>query len=132
MAMTLKLARLRSLTSVLLIASYAAACHSWQPIGPAPAEYLRENPVTTVQVTRVDGTLLKLQDPRIVQDTLMGLVSTDFGQVRDSLNLPFSEIRTLAVRRSDTGRTVALIGGFVALGLIGCLTSNCGISTWGD
>ena len=102
MAMTLKLARLRSLTSVLLLASYAVACHCWQPIGPAPAEYLRENPVTTVQVTRVDGTLLKLQDPRIVQDTLMGLVSTDFGQVRDSLNLPFSEIRTLAVRRADT------------------------------
>jgi hypothetical protein len=62
----------------------------------------------------------------------MGLLSTDPGQVRDSLSLPFSEIRTLAVRRSDTGRTVALIGGFVALGLIGCLTNNCGVSTWGD
>ena len=130
--MALKLARLRGVTSLLLIASYCAACHSWRPVGPTPAEYLQVHRVDAVQVTRVDGTVLKLQEPRVVHDTLMGLLANDSGQVPDSLSLPFSEIHTLAVRKSDTGRTLALVGRFVALGVIGCVTADCGVSTWGD
>jgi hypothetical protein len=131
-AMAVKLARWRGLISPLLIASYTAACHSWQPVGPTPAAYLREHQASAVRVTRSDGTLLELKEPRVVGDTLMGLRLKDSGQVADSLSLPVGEIHTLAVRESDTGRTLALVGGFVALGIIGCVASNCGISTWGN
>jgi hypothetical protein len=62
----------------------------------------------------------------------MGLLAKDSGQVPDSLSLPFSKIQTLAVRKSDTGRTLVLIGGFVALGIIGCVSNNCGVSTGGN
>ena len=87
--------------------------------------------MNTVQVTRSDGTLLRLQEPRILNDTLTGLLPKSPGQAPDSLSLPLSDIHALTVRKSDTGRTLVLIGGLVALGIIGCVTRNCGVSTWG-
>jgi hypothetical protein len=117
---------LRPFVALTLIVTYSAGCQSWQVVGPNPAEYLQSHIVEAARITRTDGTVLELRNPSVAHDSLTGLVP---GTPPTSLqvSLPLTEVDSLAVRKTNTGRTIALIGGIVAaLGIVGCLTSDCG------
>jgi hypothetical protein len=104
----------------LLVAS-AGGCQKWQTVGPSPAEYLQTHRVETVRVTRPNGYVLELRDPLVAHDSLTGLPPEG-----PRVSLPLSEVDSMAVRRANTVGTVALLGGIVVVGLIGCLAGDCG------
>lgn len=103
-----------------LIVTYSTGCHSWQAVGASPAEYLQSHRVETARITRTDGTILEIRNPRVAHDSLTGLLPG-----RPPVSIPLTEVDSVVVRKANTGRTIALIGGgLAALGLIGCLASD--------
>jgi hypothetical protein len=104
-----------------LLAAFAAGCQSWQTVGPSPAEYLQTHRAETVRITRPNGYVLELRDPLVVHDSLTGLPPEG-----PPVSIPLSEIDSMAVRRGNTAGTLALIGGIVVVGTIGCLAGDCG------
>jgi hypothetical protein len=104
-----------------LIITHSAGCHSWQTVGPTPAEYLQRHKVEAARISRRDGTVLELQNPRVADDSLTGQLPGS-----PPMSLPLTEVDSLAVRKTDTGRTLALIGGVWALGFVVCLAGACG------
>jgi hypothetical protein len=100
----------RPFVRLMLIIAYSAACHSWQTVGPTPTEYLQGHKVEDARITRTDGTVLELQNPRVAGDSLTGQLPGS-----PPRSLPLSEVDSLAVRRTDAGRTMLLIGGITAI-----------------
>lgn len=106
----------RRLVAVVVLPMYLAACTSWQVQEVAPAQMLEEEQPTEVRVTRTDGSAFVLENPQVSGDTLSG--------VRDGLqmSISLSTVDAIAVRKSDTGKTigvaflsVVLVAGAVAL-----------------
>jgi hypothetical protein len=112
---------LRAFVRLMLIITYSAGCHSWQTVGPTPAEYLQGHQVEAARITRTDGTVLELQNPRVAGDSLTGQLAGS-----PPMSLPLTEVDSLAVRKTDAGETLALIGGLWALGLVVCMAGACG------
>jgi hypothetical protein len=103
--------------SSLLFVTYLNACTSWQVQGVPPERVLQDPQYTRkgVRITTVDNRRLEILRPRLKGDTLVG-------QARDTVvAVPLMDIRDLAVRRSDGGRTLLLVLGLAATAGLGFL-----------
>jgi hypothetical protein len=87
----------------------------------APDQLAKSYDGQRIRVTRNDGSQVVLADARV---TPTGV----FGQwERASVAIPTVEIQQLAVRREDSGRTIALIGSLVGMaGTAGALVIGGG------
>ena len=95
--------RPRALLSSLLAASTLSACSSWHTQRLTPAQVIAEQHPRAVRIGRADGNRLVLGEPQVTVDSLVG----NTGGGRASVAL--ADIREIAVRRGDPGKTIGLM-----------------------
>jgi hypothetical protein len=118
----------RSGIAAFLLLLYLPACTSWHVGTPTPAQFVdREHP-QAVRVTRADGGTIELKSPVVRGDSLVGTAGRD-----STVSLALSDVRSVAVKRTSTGKTLLAVGGglvvlFTAAWLIEC--SNADPNAW--
>jgi hypothetical protein len=109
-----------------------SACTSWKSVKePVPATLDADRP-DDVRIQLVDGTEVKLRSPRIVSDSLEGLVRD--GKYRDDVTrvrYALSDITTLATKQADGWKTVGLVAG-ITLGALLVVGIAAAASDWDD
>ena len=115
---------LRSPIACALLLCYLAACMSWHvEEGVTPLQLISTKHPRSVRLTRVDGSQIALDEPRIAAgDSVTGS--------RNGLpaSVAASDVTQVATRRVHAGKTIGLVfaTGVVVAGtlLIACLNSN--------
>jgi hypothetical protein len=106
--------------SLFLLLTYLNACTSWRVAGVPPQQAIEDSHYRkSVRVTTADHRTIEVSHPQLRQDTLVGQVNNR------PIAIPLSEIRTLAVRRTDTGRTILLLVGLAAVTGAALLAAVC-------
>ena len=98
----------------LLLAAGLHGCSSWRVQTAPPAEVLANQKPEKVRVTLKDSARLEVRAPGIQGDTLTGQSSGLPGPARIAL----AEINRLEVRKPDTAKSWALVGGVVVAGVM--------------
>ena len=116
--------RFRSIIAAVVLPMYLASCTSWQVQELAPAQVLQQEQPAKIRVTRTSSQFV-LENPAISGDTLSGFVKHRRGVLRTCsafehsiscnllddglrLSIPVSSVDEVAVRKSDTGKTVGV------------------------
>jgi hypothetical protein len=116
---------IRRVVSALLLVTYLPACTSFQAT-TQPVADLTAPPksVEKMRVITTKGATIELEYPRVVNDTLYGGPVTSTTKA-GPIAVPVTDIRTIEIRKSDGGKTVALIVGIGAvLALLAVAASN--------
>jgi hypothetical protein len=99
--------------ALLLLAVYSLSCSlgTWKPQQASPDQVLTTERPDHVRVITASGTKLELWNPRISNDSLVGnLKQVAAGESGPAGGLPLTDVATLEVRGTDTGRLVAGVG----------------------
>ncbi len=125
----------RRVLSSILLPAYLSSCTSWQVQSVSPEQVVTEDQPSQIRVTLTDSSELEMEQPRIVGDTLRGLVKGEHfrGTVKDEISLIerdvlLADIATLRVRKTSVGKSVLLGLGIVAgvfAGLVAALIIVC-------
>jgi hypothetical protein len=99
---------------LLLALAFLAGCHSWKPSDLTPAATLAEKPRTEIRVITPAGRTV-VQRPSVVGDSLVG--STSAGSALRRYAVALRDVTRVDVRRLDRGKTVAVLGGVVLVGI---------------
>ena len=115
---------MRRILSCVLLPVYLSSCTSWQVQSVSPEQVVTEDQPSKIRVTLTDSLELEMEQPRVVGDTLRGLVK---GGADDSLverDVLLADIATVRVKKTNDTKTVFLVlvitGAFVgAIAIIG-------------
>lgn len=123
---------LRRAAAAATLVTYAAACHSWRPLAPAPALALAEQQFDRVRVTTQRGERFELVEPTVSADSLFGLREAVGvrGVHRLLVAVALADVARIETLHADGAKTVLAVvlvsGGLFALGMIGCAANdNC-------
>lgn len=122
-----RLRPVRARLASLLLALYLPACGSWQLGAPTPAEFIEKERPSEVRVTRVDGSVIDLENPSIRGDSLLGTAGQSVAPYgsRQQVTIALSEVQTVAVRHTSELMTVLFAGAIVAIvGVVYCAASS--------
>ena len=90
--------------TLLPLVPAATACSTLAAV-PSPAQFVATKSPRMVWVTKTDNTVVALQSPQIIADTLGGFVKGDF------IEMPLSSVQVLRARQAAPRRTLLLVGG---------------------
>ena len=96
----------RRILSCILLPAYLSSCTAWHVQSASPKQVITEDQPSKIRVTLTDSSTVEMEQPRIVGDTLRGLVK---GGADDSLverDVLLANIATVRVRKSNVGKTV--------------------------
>ena len=127
-------ARMERLAFAAWLAASAAACTSWQVEMVPPAQLISQKHPDEIRVTLPNSSKVKLQQPTMEGDTLVGIVgghSTTTGGASTGafgenatlvelkggtqLRLPVSDARYIETSHVSTGKTLGLLAGIAAV-----------------
>jgi len=91
-------------TTVLPLVPLATACSTVVAVS-SPAQFVATKSPHMVWVTKTDNTVLALQSPQIIADTLGGFVRGDF------IEMPLSSVQVMRARQAAPKHTLLLVGG---------------------
>jgi len=94
----------------LLLVLHLPACTSWHVGTPTPAQFVEHEHPRKVRVTSADGATIELVSPVVRGDSLVGTTGAD-----STVSLALSDVRSVAVRRTSTGKTLLLVGAGVVV-----------------
>ena len=99
--------------SLCLLMASAGACTSWRTQAGTPPEVLAVHNPSVARVTRADGSTVMVHAPTIAGDTLVGWSAGGRrAETRGAaVKVPLADIRALAIRRTNAGRTILLLAG---------------------
>jgi hypothetical protein len=118
----------RSAISCFLLLAFAPACSSWHVGTPTPAEFIARERPPDVRVTRTDGSTVDLTAPEVRGDSVAGRLK---GRDTAPYSVPLSDVRSVAVRKTSTGKTLLLVGGVLVGTLLVIYIAECsGASGW--
>jgi hypothetical protein len=100
-----------TVASLLLVLLIAPGCMVWRPLD---APTLTSQPAEAIRVTRADGSVITLLRPSVRNDSLVGVGEDGWGVVAVAL----SDVTEIAARRESDGRTLGLLAGLVAAGVL--------------
>lgn len=106
---------------ILVWAVSLNGCTSWRVVEQPPGA---EDP-STVRVTLKDGSRVEVRNAYAVADTLFGSGNWHFPE---SVVIPLQEIEEIESGHSETGKTLLLVLGIIAVGLGISLAA----ADWGD
>lgn len=116
---------IRAMLATLL--ALQAGCSSWRVQPVAPATLLAEHPPSRVRLTLTDGSKVELHDPRLANDTVVGMKHATNSrpedrtalkpQAADTVTVALAQVDSVAVRKGDAGKSVGLFLGIV-IGLV--------------
>ena len=119
--------KVRRYTARVLIAWIAMGCYSWQvPKRTGPEQLIAQKHPKLVRVTVQEQIELKLREPRIVWDSLYGVVAERRASLRagDSVAINLAHISKLEVSSLHGGRTAAAVfGGLLAVGAVAAMAA---------
>ena len=100
----------RPFLSLLVLVCYLNACTTWQVQTAPTSSVLTNYAGKDVRVTTVGGQRIKIQQPTVSGDTIVG-------RSRDTTTvaIPLQEVREVAVKRKSVARTALLIVGMGAV-----------------
>jgi len=131
--------RLRSYTNrgrrarCLLLLLLNGCVTNWQAQSAAPAQVIQSSGESEIRVTLTSGAKMVIRDPWVKGDSLVGWQqpageTADLRVVRRALAL--SEVRTVSVKKSNTGANIAIgaaIGAAVFVAsVVGAILVVCG------
>lgn len=106
---------LRRAAALLTLAALLSGCRSWQPTGSSvPGSVGPRARALRVTVAGLEQAVV-LRDPRIVADSLVGMVEVSPDQAPARFAVPLADVTEVQTRRFDGGLTV---GAFVFAGSI--------------
>ncbi len=114
----------RRVISGILLPLYLSSCTYWQVPPVSPEQAITEDQPSKIRVTLTDSSTVEMEQPRIVGDTLRGLVK---GGADDSLverDVLLADIATVRVKKTDAIKSVLLFGGILA-GVLVALAAFC-------
>jgi len=79
---------------------------------PSPAHFVATKSPGMVWVTKTDNTVVALQSPQIIADTLGGFVKGDF------IEMPLSSVLSMRARQAAPRRTALLLSGLTLGGAV--------------
>lgn len=112
----------RLVCALLQLVTLVSGCSSWQvQTGPVP-DVVAQNHPKKLRVTRVDQSLMVLENPRIRNDTLFGVRAPSSGEDTSSAigEVALADVTHVAIRRTDGTKT--------ALFVLGCLVVAGGVA----
>jgi len=125
----------RRVLSAILLPAYLASCTSWQVPPVSPEQAITEDQPSKIRVTLTDGSTVEMEQPRIVGDTLRGLVfprSYGGGRAKggedNSLgerDVLLADIATLTVAKPDVTKSV-----FLGLGIGFVVGVAAAVASW--
>ncbi|HUL50931.1 MAG TPA: hypothetical protein VLT79_13010 [Gemmatimonadales bacterium] len=91
-----------------------AACKSVAPVDSPYSTYIKNKQPTTVWVTRANHTVVKVDGPRIFNDTLVGAVQGQYTEIA------MSDVAHMSAIKDDKTKTIlaATAGGLVTVGAL--------------
>lgn len=113
-----------------------SGCATWTVQAGPPRDILTAHPNQVVQVTRTDGTRQSLLSPYVEGDRIIGfqkvaepidgavLHQRQYRTRFDTLTIPLSQVRSIAVRRTAPVRTGLFLAG--ALAGVGAVLGSAG------
>jgi hypothetical protein len=104
--------RVRLKLAVILLG--VSACHTWTHVS-TPDEAIARAGTGTIQVTKTDLSVVLIQSPAIIQDTLIG-TSVDREHIR--VAIPIGEVGAVATQEVSLWRTAGA-GYLTVLGALG-------------
>jgi hypothetical protein len=105
---------LRRAAALVTVAALLAGCRSWQPTDAAPQSVAGPR-ARALRVTVRGLDALVLHEPRVVADSLVGMVDVAEGQPRARFAVPLADVERVDTRRFDAGLTV---GAFIFAGSV--------------
>ena len=102
----------------------------WRTAALAPAQVIREEGPTEIQVKRTDGSVLYLRDPAVTDDSIIGWQSPPWNEggpmVRQAVAA--AEVRQIGVRGPENAVNVFLgvVIGWLAFGVLFGLSGGAG------
>jgi hypothetical protein len=112
----------KAVASVLL-ATHLAACTSWRVETAPTAQVLQTRAASDVRVTRADQSTVVLHRPSVARDSLWGWTRSV------QLGIPLTDVRAIATRHGDVGKSLLLGAGIVvgvfAAAAISCAATEC-------
>ena len=126
------------LLSLVLNLTACATVESWRglPSPPSVAEHIVAAQPERVRVTMQDGSQLDIEDPFVSGDQLMGQLwrTLEINRVignTDDVSVPLADIVQLEVRdvemASSAGVSALLVVGIIAVVILGCMQTKCGM-----
>ena len=106
----------RRVMSSILLPVYLSSCTSWQVQSVSPEQVVTEDQPSKIRVTLSDSSRVEMEQPRIVGDTLRGLVK---GGPDDSLverDVLLADIATVRINKYHTTKSVLFGVGIVVVG----------------
>lgn len=107
-------------------------CKTWQPSTVSPQRLIGEEDPSSIRVTTADGSIVTLDHPRVVNDSIVSLdgsgQETSFDRPRRGVLS--TEVRSVEVARFSPGRSLGLASALIALGVV--WTSTLGDSSGGS
>ena len=109
----------RGLPAVVLLGSLAG-CKTWHPAVTSPERVIADERPPAVRVTVAGGVTMTLQDPMIVNDSIVSAASSNeagtvFAQPRPGVAM--GDVEAVEVARFSTWRTVAFGVGIAAVAI---------------
>ncbi len=102
--------RFRQAVAFVVLVTYLPSCMQWQVAGAEPRQLPRG--VREIRVTLKDERRVVLENPQVIQDTLVGFQpprgGSGPGPVRAAI--PLEAVKYLEARKVDPGATVLLVG----------------------
>ena len=102
----------QSTVLIILVMVGTVGCASWSKQGLAPRALIDKDHPNRLLVTCVDSTSIELLKPWVVEDSLKGM--TDHG----TTSIPISDVKYVAVRRTNPLGPILVISLGVAAGLL--------------
>ncbi len=118
---------MRRILSCILLPVYLSSCTSWQVQSVSPEQVVEEDQPSQIRVTLTDSSELEMEQPRIVGDTLRGLVK---GGVDDSLverDVLLADIATVRVKKTDATKSILLGVGILAGVVVALVAASAAI-----
>ena len=104
-------------TGLLLLPIWLSACVTWTPQPVEPQRYITESQPSKVQLLMTDSTVLRMRDPRILRDSVIG--DQDVGNTNRRVAVLLADVTQVQTSRISIGKTtlagLAIVGGVVAL-----------------
>lgn len=113
----------RQVISAVLLALFLSSCTSWQVPTVGPEQVIADDHPSKIRVTRKDHSVVELQQPRVVGDTLLGIVKAPSGAASSGLEyrVLLADVATVEVRMTDGTKTGLLAMGLAAAAVIGAV-----------
>ncbi|HUK22552.1 MAG TPA: hypothetical protein VLV45_13475 [Gemmatimonadales bacterium] len=104
---------MRNTVSVIALLVAASACTSVGPVD-SPGSYIVSKQPRTIWLTKHNNSVVKLDGPRMLADTVIGSVNGEYTEI------PLSEVSHAAVQQEDKGKTIAAaaLGGAALAGAL--------------